>query len=161
MDKKERKRAEKRLSELYAKIPSFKCVDGCTKCCGPVPWQSAEIERVRGMPNIAEIIQVNAHTATPFHADACLDCPFARNGGCDVYADRPFICRLYGTSEDLPCPAGGTPERLLSHRQTEDLMRANRELIERHPFLDKGTRVMKVAPHPITGGSMAVQIGEL
>lgn len=32
---------------LYAMIPSFKCKEGCTECCGPVPfsdWERAQVK---------------------------------------------------------------------------------------------------------------------
>ncbi len=31
-----------KLKKLYSKIPEFKCVEGCTDCCGPVPLSEYE-----------------------------------------------------------------------------------------------------------------------
>ena len=29
---------------LYAAIPPFECIEGCTDCCGPVPWSAWELK---------------------------------------------------------------------------------------------------------------------
>ena len=42
-----------------------------------------------------------------------LDCPHLGDGGCAVYAERPVICRLFGTTSRLACPHGRRPEQML------------------------------------------------
>ncbi|GAB7129184.1 hypothetical protein JCM19000A_36920 [Silvimonas sp. JCM 19000] len=38
-----------------------------------------------------------------------LDCVYLGADGCTVYAERPLICRLFGTVPSLPCPHGLGP----------------------------------------------------
>jgi Fe-S-cluster containining protein len=42
-----------------------------------------------------------------------LNCPHLGENGCQVYSERPLICRLFGTTPRLPCPNGKRPEELL------------------------------------------------
>jgi Fe-S-cluster containining protein len=44
---------------------------------------------------------------------ANLSCPHLGDNGCEVYAERPLICRLFGTTSRLPCPNGRRPEVML------------------------------------------------
>lgn len=108
-------RPEKRaLARLYKQIPAFTCKPGCADCCGPVP--TSPVERVRA-PRLAGIDLRLALTA-------CLTCPYSTDAGCAVYADRPFICRLFGAVEGEPklaCPHGCKPERPLSAAKAEAL----------------------------------------
>jgi Fe-S-cluster containining protein len=42
-----------------------------------------------------------------YGASAWLDCPYVvGGGGCAIYEDRPFLCRLYGNTPELACPHG-------------------------------------------------------
>lgn len=38
-----------------------------------------------------------------------LSCPYLGSTGCQVYAERPLICRLFGTTPRLACPNGKRP----------------------------------------------------
>lgn len=84
------------------RIPAFECIPGCHDCCGPVTTSSAEMFE---LPRISDA----AHAA----ALANYDCPHLGAKGCQVYADRPLICRLFGTTPRLPCPHGRRPEQLI------------------------------------------------
>lgn len=42
-------------------------------------------------------------------------------GKCSIYENRPFVCRIFGTSEILRCD-NCTPERFLSEKETEELV---------------------------------------
>jgi len=101
----------KRLADLYASIPTFTCIPGCTDCCGPVPFSKTEWARVPVKK-----------TAT------CLDCPYAEHG-CTIYDQRPFMCRLFGAVDDpmLRCPHGCRPFKPLTQAQgnalTEEYIR--------------------------------------
>jgi len=93
------------LDALYREIPAFECVDGCTACCGPVPFSEIEAERVG-------LEQIEGSTE--------LTCPFVEDGGCSVYEHRPFICRLFGTAPQVPalhCPKGGTCKKPISEKR--------------------------------------------
>lgn len=43
---------------------------------------------------------------------ASLSCPHLGVNGCEVYEERPLICRLFGTTPSLPCPNGRSPARM-------------------------------------------------
>lgn len=86
-------------------IPSFECVPGCHDCCGPVTASSEEMAR---LPFKSQA----QHEA----ALANLDCPHLGEAGCEVYAERPLICRLFGTTAGLPCPHGRRPEQMTDLR---------------------------------------------
>ena len=80
----------KTIKYLRKQIPAFKCKEGCTDCCGPVPfskWEWAQIKDQRLAKGIT--------------------CPYASGAGCEIYEDKPIICRLMGTVPKLKCPHGG------------------------------------------------------
>jgi len=80
------------------RIPAFACKPGCHDCCGPVTASSEEVGRLP--------IKTEAeHDA----ALSELNCVYLGANGCQVYGERPLICRLFGTSPTLPCPHGKGP----------------------------------------------------
>lgn len=81
------------------RIPSFECVPGCHDCCGPVTTSSEEMARLP--------VKSEAEHDT---ALAELSCPHLGDKGCQVYEERPLICRLFGTTPRLACPRGKRPE---------------------------------------------------
>ncbi len=87
---------------LRRRIPTFACVPGCHDCCGPVTASSEEMA----------MLPVKSDTE---HAAALaeLSCPHLGDKGCQVYAERPLICRLYGTTPRLACPNGKRPEVMI------------------------------------------------
>jgi uncharacterized protein len=85
-----------------SRIPSFACAPGCHDCCGPVTTSSDEMAR---LPRKSAAAQEAAL--------AELSCPHLGEQGCEVYTERPLICRLFGTTPHLPCPNGLRPEALL------------------------------------------------
>lgn len=84
------------------RIPTFECVPGCHDCCGPV---TASSEEMAELPVKTEA----EHEA----ALADWNCPHLGEQGCTVYADRPLICRLFGTTPRMPCPHGRRPETMI------------------------------------------------
>lgn len=86
-----------------SRIPSFECVPGCHDCCGPVTASSEEVAR---LPIKSEA----EHEA----ALANLNCPYLGDHGCQVYAERPLICRLFGTTPRMPCPNGKEPAVMIA-----------------------------------------------
>ena len=85
------------------RIPEFECIPGCHDCCGPVTASSAELARLP--------VKSDAE-----HADALDDwrCPYLGERGCEVYAERPLICRLFGTTPHLRCPHGRHPDMMIA-----------------------------------------------
>ncbi|WP_265945963.1 YkgJ family cysteine cluster protein [Dechloromonas sp. A34] len=83
-------------------IPSFVCEPGCHDCCGPVTASSEEMARL-------------PVRSAAVHAAALADwsCPHLGPAGCQVYAERPLVCRLFGTTPRLACPRGKHPEMMI------------------------------------------------
>lgn len=84
------------IIRFYQKhIPAFECVPGYHDCCGPVTATSEEVARLP--------IKTEAeHKA----ALSQYSCPYLGKNGCEVYGERPLICRLFGTTPSLACPNG-------------------------------------------------------
>lgn len=87
---------------LRRHIPSFECIPGCHDCCGPVTASSEEVARLPIKSNAA-------HDA----ALAELNCVYLGKQGCEVYAERPLICRVFGTTPKLACPHGKHPDVMI------------------------------------------------
>lgn len=94
---------------LYEKIPQFKCIPGCTGCCGPVPFSKWEWKRIKDKRK-GDI--------------KTLTCPYAVNGRCEIYDKRPLICRLFGAVDvdTLRCPYGCGPEKPLTKEDADKIM---------------------------------------
>lgn len=87
------------IARLRERIPSFECIPGCHDCCGPVTTSPEEMSRLP--------VKTDAeHDA----ALAAFDCVHLGPDGCTVYAERPLICRLYGTTPHMACPNSCRPE---------------------------------------------------
>jgi uncharacterized protein len=102
-------------------IPGFKCEPGCHDCCGPVTTSSVEMARLP--------VKSEEEHAT---ALADLTCPHLGENGCEVYEERPLICRLFGTTPSLPCPRGKRPETMTEPRieeQVHQFMRETRQVL--------------------------------
>ncbi len=95
------------IQKQYERIPSFACIPGCTKCCGPVPFAEAELAQIQPKPFTG------------------LQCQYATETGCSVYAHRPLLCRLFGAVDDprLICPEGCGPEKKLTAHQGRTILR--------------------------------------
>jgi Fe-S-cluster containining protein len=94
-----------KIRDLRRQIPSFECVPGCHDCCGPVTTSSEEMSR---LPRKTAAEQAAALDE--------LNCVHLGPKGCTVYEERPLICRLFGTTESLPCPNGRRPAELIHPR---------------------------------------------
>ncbi|SFS00738.1 hypothetical protein SAMN05216570_1457 [Dyella sp. OK004] len=112
---------DRKIERLRQRIPSFTCIVGCHDCCGPV---TASAEEVARLP-----IKTEEEHAT---ALAELSCPYLGKNGCEVYNERPPICRLFGTTPRLLCPNGKRPVYMIDTR-TED---------EIHAFLKQTRQVL-------------------
>lgn len=103
-------RNNRKLDELRRRIPSFACIVGCHDCCGPVTASSEEMARLP-LKTEAE------HEA----ALAELGCPHLGEHGCEVYGERPLICRLFGTTPSLLCPNGKRPVYMIDPRTEAEI----------------------------------------
>jgi Fe-S-cluster containining protein len=90
------------VARLRDRIPAFECVPGCHDCCGPVTTSSEEMSRLP--------VKTDAE-----HEAALEDlrCVHLGPHGCEVYAERPLICRLFGTTPHMACPNGRRPKRMI------------------------------------------------
>jgi hypothetical protein len=93
-------------------IPSFECKPGCHDCCGPVTTSTEEMARL-------PVKSDKDHEV----ALADLSCPHLGDTGCQVYAERPLICRLFGTTPRLACPNGKRPEVMIDPRIEQQIYR--------------------------------------
>lgn len=100
--------AYKKIRKLYNKIPSFECIPGCTDCCGPIPFAKSEWNIISDKRQGLKISN---------------NCPYSLNSQCDIYDQRPLICRLFGASLDplLKCPHGCRPDKPLTKKQSNKI----------------------------------------
>lgn len=103
------------------RIPAFECTPGCHDCCGPVTASTEEMARLP--------------VKTDEEHDAALaeyNCPYLGKHGCQVYGERPLICRLFGTTPRLPCPNGKGPAEMINpktERQIHHFMAETRQVL--------------------------------
>lgn len=103
---------DREIEDLRQRIPTFKCIVGCSDCCGPVTASSEEVAR---LPVKTEA----QHEA----ALAELNCVYLGKHGCEVYGERPLICRLFGTTPSLLCPNGQRPVYMIDTRTEQQIHR--------------------------------------
>jgi len=103
------------------RIPTFACTPGCHDCCGPVTASSEEVSR---LPEKTD----QEHE----QALAELNCPYLGKHGCEVYDERPLICRLFGTTPRMPCPNNQAPEQMIDERiekKIHDFLAESRQVL--------------------------------
>ncbi|MBB1438557.1 YkgJ family cysteine cluster protein [Shewanella sp. SG41-4] len=93
------------LDLLRSRIPSFECKPGCHDCCGPVTTSSLEMSRLPEK-TIAE------HEAALNE----WNCVHLGPNGCEVYEERPLICRMFGATPRMPCPEGCRPTEMIEYK---------------------------------------------
>lgn len=86
-------------------IPTFACEPGCHDCCGPVTTSSEEMARLPVKSDEEHELALSN-----------LCCPHLGEKGCQVYTERPLICRLFGTTPRLACPKGKQPAVMVNAR---------------------------------------------
>ena len=109
------------VDALRRQIPAFRCKPGCHDCCGPVTASSEEVWRLP--------VKTDAeHEA----ALAAFNCVHLGVNGCEVYEERPLICRLFGTTPTLACPHGCGPETPIAsdvETQVHQLIASTRQVL--------------------------------
>lgn len=120
----------KLIDAQYAKIPTFKCVDGCTACCGPIVTSRLEYKRMLSAAGRTE--KDVSQEALRNIKNGCCDCPFIDKAKqrCSIYEVRPAICRLFGAvdHETLKCPYGARPDVLLTDVESGQILKTISEL---------------------------------
>lgn len=103
------------IKRLYKRIPSVQCKENCSACCGVIIFAKAEWDQ------IADKREVSQEALDEFN----LTCPYVNEQNkCDIYEQRPMICRLMGASNEfgLKCPYGCKSAIPLSSEETRDIM---------------------------------------
>lgn len=98
------------IKKLRDRIPVMECIPGCTACCGHVPWSLFEYSRLTD----AQKAKLSTFT---------MKCPFAYDGKCNVYEERPITCRIFAVTEGLPCPRGVKADEILDTETITVLMK--------------------------------------
>ena len=101
---------DRKINQLRAKIPTFRCIKGCHDCCGPVTVSSEEMARLPVKSNAEHDAALNE-----------LSCAYLGAQGCEIYAERPLICRLFGTTPSLLCPNGQRPEYMIDDKVEREI----------------------------------------
>lgn len=118
------------IDALLATVPSFPCKPGCADCCGPIHYSRLEFYRCvkasgRSLEQVRE--QIKKNVARGDHR-----CPFLdrKSNQCSIYAVRPAICRIFGSTSQLRCPHGYGPkvEDMLSEERSREILAKVKEL---------------------------------
>ena len=110
------------LDAVYAQIPDVGCKGLCKASCGPIEMSYRERSRIR------ENTGITIPPAAQLIKSGSLTCPaLTDEGQCGAYRYRPYVCRAWGASEEMPCrwgcrPADGRP--LLDAGETYRLLGA-------------------------------------
>jgi Fe-S-cluster containining protein len=125
----------KRLQEIYDALPKVQCKGLCSDCCGPIPVEG--IERERMMKRDPRTKELPKKTGVPaaLRGEMCVHLTNA--GRCRIYSDRPLICRAWGVSEALPCHHGCQPDRQMSNEEVYLLHAEIERLSGRFPDADE------------------------
>ena len=111
-----------KIKALYKEIPAFECLKGCTLCCGSPAF------------SLFEWSQIKDRRTASGHA-----CPYSVEGKCEIYAQRPFICRWFGITDEpmLRCPFGRRPKNPLTGAEAMELMERYISLIKGTPAIER------------------------
>lgn len=92
-----------KLLDIYKKIPDSVCKKNCFECCtNSIQFTKSEEKAMGG-----------------YSFDG--KCSHLIDGKCTVYECRPFVCRIYGSSELFKCE-NCVPERYLTPEETDRLV---------------------------------------
>lgn len=86
-------------------MKTWSCIDGCNaECCGivPIPIQTYNRLKNKIKKQIMETMRLRGHIISMTKDCSCVF--LDDNHKCIIYNHRPMICKLYGTTEELPCP---------------------------------------------------------
>jgi Fe-S-cluster containining protein len=93
---------DRHLRLAYRDIPPVPCRTGCTDCCGPAPFSSAELARVEDLIPADAMLQKHRSGTVVVKVTRPMKCAFASDEGCTIYAMRPLVCRLFGAVKGEP-----------------------------------------------------------
>jgi hypothetical protein len=108
------------LHSLYVRVPAIACRGLCWASCGVIDMSPTERRQLAAegyqFPTLREVASQEDQD-TPFYCPA-----LTADRRCAVYDNRPMICRLWGTSVDMPCPHGCRPDRYLGRAESMALL---------------------------------------
>lgn len=95
-------------------------------CCGPIPFPSAqyfELKKNAAVPPSVEVLSEDGQYIFPISED--LRCVFLDRASlkCNIYEERPDVCRNYGLIEDLPCPCFKTSGAVRTRAERREMRR--------------------------------------
>jgi Fe-S-cluster containining protein len=112
----------------------MECIPGCHDCCGPVYFSRLELKRApllaKNIEALSELVEMKLGIDWHFN---CATCIYVQaDGRCGIYKDRPFVCRIFGMTEEpmLKCPHGRGPAKPMSLAETHELVREYRAIRE-------------------------------
>lgn len=139
--------AEHPFADLYAKIPRVNCTGRCGRnrndtCCGPIGCSVIEAQLLEQFDGIRCDWEYHSpgNVIMNLPAEQRMVCPhLGVDGRCIAYDVRPLICRLFGVVEDLRCPWGCKPERLMTKSEVAKLwIEIQRRATRDQKWIEKG-----------------------
>lgn len=105
------------LRDIWEKVPKMKdCKGKCAMSCGPIPVSSMERRLIQQR---AGHLLTTERNLGKKNTEGVMSCNMLTEDGlCSVYAIRPLVCRIWGTTKRLACPEGCEPERWLSDQES-------------------------------------------
>jgi len=119
-----KKEIQKKLEKIYAKIPNFECKH-CHECEGPIIWFKPEEIIIRDYLE-KNNMQYIKWTKEEFQKNKN-KCPYLMDDRCSIYPVRPIVCRLQGTTEDLPCKHN--KKILLTKKQVNEIKKEYEQIL--------------------------------
>ena len=108
-----------KLQAIWNKIPNANCQGKCQESCRLVTCTPVEMKLI-------DLWQIeHGKPYKPFTTAEIKNapCPYLVGGKCEIREVRPTICRLWGVTEDMKCPFGCKPDRVLSVKEKEDILK--------------------------------------
>jgi len=124
---------DKKLEEIYAKLPPIACKGLCHDSCGVIPI--APIERETMADYTGKKVKVEPLIVLGLHSKhrvlrpkdpTDLTCPYLKKERCSIHPARPLICRMYGVVAGMVCPHGCKPmmAEMLTDEQAHEIIEA-------------------------------------
>ena len=104
---------------------TFQCIEGCAFCCSPIPFKREILikNREKQIRPVTKIFQMMNGDILAYTKE--MKCIFlTENNKCNIYEDRPEICRTFGLNNKQSCPylntLGNRRESLNKIKQLEE-----------------------------------------
>lgn len=94
---------EAKLKRAYERIPDVKCKGLCHEACAFIMMSRFEKKKLD-----------DKYGSCDYLANPCPKLTIDKQ--CSIYNDRPWVCRMFGTTELLKCPFGCRPETYVTDK---------------------------------------------